>query len=176
MTTKFWSMVGKGVSKKKLALGRAKEGFDDLKLWELIETLNSPEQWNVLQLSLDEGELVDIQPTDILGRVCSPKLAEIFQSFNAEMMCLPVHLKRADVEYIYYYLHFPTIPDVLDKRKSIYAGSRLFRPHFSLEKAAPLPAFIVRHLGCIVYVRDDVRKAIIKAKCVGVEFEKAEAS
>lgn len=171
---KFYSMISK--SSKKWAAARAEKGFDRYALWDSIESIKSPDQWTEINFSLDEGKLTDLPPTDVIGRVCSPKLVEVLKQFNAEIMWLPVRLRRKNAEYVYYFMHFTSIPSVLDEDKTVYGGGTFMIPHISLSKAGQLPLFSLRPLGKSTFVRGDVKDAIEKAGCVGIEFEKEAAS
>lgn len=171
---RYYSMNGK--NSKKWAVARTEKGFDRYGLWDLIETLNTPDQWKQLQFVLGNGELTDLPPTDVIGRVCSPKLADAIRPFDPGIMWLPVYLRRDDTEYTYYFMHFTSVPDVLDEDKTVYAGGAILTPHLSLAKVSQFPLFCLRPLGKSTFVREDVKKAIEKAGCTGIEFETVAAS
>src|SRR5215218_2017741 len=99
----FYSMAGDG--KWKWAVARAGEGFDMPGLWSLVEGLTGRDQWQELHLSLDEGELSDFPPTDVLGRVCSPRLVEVIDTFSPDVSWLPVVLHRGEERLPYSFMH-----------------------------------------------------------------------
>lgn len=172
--TKFYSMCSK--NSKKSAVAHAARDLDDLSLWELIDGINSPEEWPDLRFELGDGQITDLPPTDILGRLCSPKLVSVVSSFDADIMWLPVKLHKAANELGYYFMHFRSVPDTLNKEKTVYVAGSVFTPHLSLTKASQFPLFILHPRDSLTFVRQDVKNAIESAGCVGVEFEKVAAS
>jgi len=166
---KFYGMTP--ANNKKSAVARASNGFNRYALWDLIETIESADQWGELRLILDDGVVTDLPPTELIGRVCSPKLVEVINQFRPNVLWLPVILQRGTTEYTYYFMHFVNVPDVMDHEKTVYAGGNVFTAHISLAKAAHLPVICFRPLGKITFVRGDVRDAIQKAGCMGIEFE-----
>ena len=165
----FYSMAGDG--KVKWAAARAGEGFDDLGLWGLVEGLTERGQWQELHLYLGDGELSDLPPTDVLGRVCSPRLAGVIDTFSPEVLWLPVVLHRGEERFRYSFMHCRPRPDVVDPERSTIARGVVVNPHVSLARAAGLPVFCIRPLETAVKVRSDVKAAIQQARCLGIDFQ-----
>src|SRR3954464_11705475 len=105
----FYSMAGDG--KRKWAVARAGEGFDLLELWSLVEGLTERDQWQELHLSLADGELSDLPPTDVLGRVCSPRLVEVIDTFSPDVLWLPVALIRGKERFRYSFMYCRPRPE-----------------------------------------------------------------
>lgn len=168
-TSAFYSMAGGG--KRRWAVARAPEGFDLLGLWGLVEGLTGRDQWQELHLSLGEGELSDLPPTDVLGRVCSPRLRGVISTFSPDVLWLPVVLVRGEERFPYSFMHCRPRPDLVDPERSSYARGLVVNPHVSLARAAGVPVFCIRPLDTAVKVRSDVKAAIQKARCLGIAFQ-----
>ena len=174
MSTMFYSMSGSNC--KKWAVATASPDTDELALWDIIKRLTHATEWPELHLALGEGVLADWAHVDIIGRVCSPKLKATLDAFSADILWLPVYLHRADQEYVYHFMHFTAVPDVLDEDKTIYAGQRVFKPHLSLDKVGDRAIICLRLLGGSVIVRQDVKAAVEDNQCLGIEFQRVPAS
>ena len=170
----FYSMGGKN---NKRAVARTAVGFDSRGFRDLIKELTSVDQWEELNFTLDDkGYVADLASSNITSRLCSPKLFSILDSFSSNILWLPVTLTRGDEKYNYYFMHFPDVPDVLDKDKTTYAGDLFLQPHIVSAKVGNLDIFALRKEGSVIYVRSEVRKAIIESGCTGIKFEPARSS
>lgn len=161
-----------GKNRKGLAVGRVPEGFDDYAFYDLVATLTKPSEWPPIELRLDDGELTDFPPSQVLRRLVSPALREVFSKFeNPHVLWLPVRLKQKRRRLEYFFPHFTPKLDVLNKKESKFFNGRLTIPCISTRKAKKIPYFCLNPLSATIIVQGDVLKAIKGSGCVGVEFE-----
>jgi hypothetical protein len=160
---------------RKLAVAQAKD-CDEVYLWELVKNLKRADDWPPLVFTLGGGQLGDLLSNNVLGRICSSRIIEVLRCFENDITWLPVSVCRESEEWRFYFMHFFSIVDVLDDKKTTYAAGRILRPHLSKAKIGNRSVFCLRPLGNSAVVRDDVKAAIEAANCTGIEFEKIPAS
>jgi hypothetical protein len=158
------------------AIARADAEGQDLALWHLVETLSDANNWKPLTLRLTKGKLSDYPPSDILGRICSPKLVEVLAPFSTAVLWLPVELIDDKQTYAYSFMHLIQYPDVLDEDRTVFANNRVAIPCISFEKAQSHPLICLHPLSNSVIVRADVKDAIVAAACKGLAFQKVRTS
>lgn len=146
---------------------------DEIELWDLLESITDISEWVARRLSC-EGRLGHFPPTDVIGRLCSPELREIMESFATDALWLPATIHHEGIDKPYFFLHYTTIPDVVDPNKSVFVNGRLFRPCFTKDRVINYKVLILRKTANLIYVHKDVRDAIKKAGIDGLTFEKVE--
>lgn len=150
----------------------APKDYDELELWDLIESLEDAGDWPSLCLSFSDGELSDYPPCNVLSRLCSQRLVELLRPIvGDDVIWLPVTITRNNESLSYFYMHLPTCPNVIDEEKSTYAGGRILTPHISLKKAEGFSVFGLRKLSPDVIIRANIREAIEQSDCNGMAFE-----
>jgi hypothetical protein len=109
--------------------------------------------------------------------MCSEKLTRILQSeahTTDGLQWLAVSVRKQRDECLYYILHFPDPPDVLDKQRSILAGDDfVVKPVFSRQLVLCHAVFAYpRNEGVALFVSEHVMRALQIAKCTGMEFQR----
>ena len=172
MTAMYFSMTGTA-SGKYSAPAMFPADTDEIEMWNLLESITDVSEWEAPNLTCN-GMLGHFPPTDVVGRLCSPTLRDIIESFATDALWLPATIQNKGAEHHYFFLHFSTIPDVLDLNKSEFVSGRLFRPCFAADRVINYKVFILKKTTQLVYVHTDVREAIKKSGIKGLNFEKAD--
>ena len=133
--------------------------------------------WNTLVLEFADGEYSDYLASDLGCRLCSERLKVVLDSHTGpsdEIQWLKVLVRHGTEERPYYVLHFPNPPDVLDKKKTIFAGGDfVVKPVLSKESARGHRVFAYPNCGCLpLFVCEDVKNEIKKEKLTGMVFSK----
>ncbi len=134
-------------------------------------------EWTPISFHLKDGGFVDYQPNDVGWSLCSKKLKDIIQqnaSPNDIIQWLEIVVIGPESERRnYYVLHFPESLDVLDKKKTVFAAENVVvKPYLDLESVGKHRVF--KYQGTIkrFVVSEEVKAAILKADCIGIEFSK----
>jgi len=77
---------------------------------------------------------------------------------------------------MYWVLHFPEVADVAHPLKSIYVSGRLIKPVLDLSRIRGRRVFTLTQYAPNLVVAADVRRALEKAGCGGIEFSKMPAA
>jgi hypothetical protein len=170
----FYRMISE--NDPRWATAYADERFDECELWDSVESLGDPSEWSELKLTASDGDLSDMLPCDVIGRICSARLVRVLDPFADAVWWLPVSVAKDGVQYNYSFMHFPNVPDVLDVARTTYLAGKVARPHLSLEKTRNMPLVCLRPLTPSVVVRSDVRDTIEQSECVGISFEELPCS
>jgi hypothetical protein len=132
--------------------------------------------WHGLVLDLKRGAFTDYMGSNITCRLCSATMRNVIESFTHEdpnIQWLDVDVsdgtsgvRRCSI------LHFCSVADVLDKNMSTFVPQtgQLIRPCLDAEKVNGLNVFCLLDGDLDLVVSEDVRDALIAARCTGIEF------
>lgn len=148
-------------------------GTNQIEIWKLLESISDVSQWRVPDLTCT-GTLGHFPPTDVVGRLCSPELRHIIDSFTSDALWLPATIHHNGAAKEYFFLHFTTIPDVIDPAKSQFVNGKLFRPYLSRDRVESYKVFILSKTTNLIYVHKDVRATIQRASIKGLSFERVD--
>jgi len=163
--------------------------------WELIpelENLNEmPFEFELVKLTVGRNGLVkskdlsnleeiwlDYQPNNLAWPMCSEKLRTIFAEHltgNEGIDWLTAKVNGNGEQRIYYIPRFEKNLDVFDMEKCLCDKYGIIVPCFSLEKVRSYNIFRRPDRDKITsgfYISEALKKAIQKAKCSGVSFER----
>ncbi|MBN73788.1 MAG: hypothetical protein CME32_31415 [Gimesia sp.] len=132
--------------------------------------------WHPIKMKLTEGTFVDYLANDLGCRLCSRRLKNILQlsaALDDEFQWLPVEVHKQREMCSYYILHFPNPPDILDKKRSLFAGDFVVKPAFSRDKIGGHQVFVYPKAGELkLFVSEAVKLAIEKEACTGMELSR----
>ena len=132
------------------------------------------EDWEQLRLNLQDGEFSDYLASDLGCRMCSLKLKEVLQAHatgNDHLQWLPVTVHHGREKRVYFILHFPNPPDVLNPDRTLFTNGVVLKAALDREKVAGHEVLTYPEGGNIVlYVSEGVRAAIEAAGCTGNHF------
>lgn len=165
-----YSMAGKSAAE--FAIVRASPNFDDYALWDLIESPQAEVLWRPLQLIASEGKLGDLPPCDLIGRICSQKLASVIRDVVSVVTWLPVNISNYTGVHNYSFMHFPEIVSITDPYKSTMAGGRILVPYIVESLIEQVSIMALEPLANSVVITSRIKNAIEEAGCEGVEFIK----
>jgi hypothetical protein len=156
-----------------LALAQAQYDSD---LAKRLHTGGKVSEWEGLGFVLDGGIVVDYLANTYAFRLCSQRLRDVIDSQRGDgdvLQWLPVvAIDRRGAELPYWVLHFPEVPDVINKAKSVFSGSVMIKACLDAEHVAGHRVFTLSHYGVYLVVADQVKDAIRQAGCSGLEFSK----
>jgi hypothetical protein len=158
------------VDKPDLALARAS---DDPELSKRMHSGNEINDWQILDLALDDGTVVDYLSNSYAFRLCSERLRAVLERQRADdfIQWLPAVVRHPGGEELaYWVLHLPRLPDVLNKTKSKFSGSNLIKPCLDPSLVAGHRIFAFSRYGAALVVAEQVRAAIAEAGCTGMTF------
>ena len=130
--------------------------------------------WEPLRFELDEGGVVDYLASTFAYRLCSEPLRDVLEARRGAtdvVQWLPtIVVDRSGRELPYWALHFPTVPDVLNRSRSVLAGpvvvkAVLDRQLVDGHRLLTLPKDLTR-----LILADQVKSAIEAAGCTGMKF------
>ena len=166
-----------GPSNYKYATAKVDPSINNIEIWDLIEGLKSRDEWSELRFTFGDGEISDIPPTNLLGKICSKRLKNILEPFTQDGLWLPVKIFRKSKEFEYYFLLFPKEQDVLDNSKSKFVRkNKLLKPHLSLDKVGARHVICLSKLSEAMIVSEKLRTLITSKAIVGTKFLKVDAS
>ena len=152
---------------------RAKGGFDLPQLHQLAD-LRRVVDWPPLQLMID-AEPADYLVNDAVVRLCSPRLRSVIDTVGGEvgdLQWLDASVATSTGEVLrYFVLHFPSLPDVLDRGQTLTNGPHVVRPVVSLTRAAGYHILGFNPGGIRTIVSAELKRAIVEVGCTGVGFE-----
>jgi hypothetical protein len=155
-----------------LGIGHTVESRD---LFFLPDT-GTVDGWQPLVLELREGDYPDYLACNLGCRLCSERLKDILQSRASPsdvLEWLEVVVRKQGQERRYFILHFPQAPDVLDKKKTIFAGDFVVKAVLSKDAVAGHQVFAYPKCGCLpLFISEEVSRAIDEEQCTGMEFSK----
>jgi hypothetical protein len=130
--------------------------------------------WKPLLLDLKDGDYPDYLASNLGCRLCSERLRAILQTHASSsdiLEWLEVTVRKQGEERPYFVLHFPQPPDVLDKKKTIFAGSFVVKAVLSREAATGHQVFAYPKCGCLpLFISEEVKQAIQAEQCIGMEI------
>jgi hypothetical protein len=173
-------MVNKGdfhyvhfAEKPGLALAQAQYDPD---LAKRLHSGGKVSEWETLRFVLDGGIVVDYLANSYAFRLCSQRLRDVIDSQRGDgdtLQWLPVAaIDRAGTDLLYWVLHFPEVPDVIHRTKSVFSGSVMVKACLDAELIAGHRVFTLSHYGVYLVVADQVKDAIKQAGCSGLQFSK----
>ncbi|QLQ17016.1 MAG: hypothetical protein HZY73_16680 [Micropruina sp.] len=151
-------------------------GTDDPVGDGLLAEPGRPDHWPPLDLTVDEGVPTDYLANNLGVRLCSPRLRTILDQGagpSDELQWLDAHVIDQHGSRPYHVLHFPTVPDVLDRGHTIWVDDELVViPVIASGKVAHHRIFTIPGGGIRMIVANDVRLAIRAARCTGISFSR----
>lgn len=149
-------------------------GTDDPARDRLLDEPGRPDHWPLLDLTVDEGVPTDYLANNVGVRLCSPRLRAILDGGAGpadELQWLDARVIDHHGSQPYHVLHFPTVPDVLDRDRTIWVDDELVvSPVIASGKVADHRIFTIPGGGGRVIVASAVRHAIRAARCTGISF------
>jgi len=133
------------------------------------------ENWEPVSLELRDGEYPDYLASNITTRLCSEHMRVLLDHHASEydfLQWLEFHVSHKKEVRTYYYLHFPSPPDVLDQEHSISAEGIVTLPVLARDKAERHNVFTF--IGCediALVVSQQVRRAMTEAGLTGISIE-----
>lgn len=155
----------------------SKDDLDPIDFADEIDNMDLS-QWKPIPFVLRSGKLADLIASDVLLNLCSERFREIVERFDTDFITwLPIELQQGRKKHTYYHMRFSnTDPsNYINKSKSYYVNGKLFSEHISLRKASKYPIFCFDNFSCPPIIRNDLKLAV-KKECVGLMFEKRNAS
>jgi hypothetical protein len=134
--------------------------------------------WNPIILELRDGQYPDYLASDLGCRLCSKRLKDVLAaeaSASDSLQWLDVLVRTQYEERLYFILHFPEPPDVLDKRKTIFAGDTdvVVKAVLSRDAVTGHKVFAYPKCGCLpLFISKDVKRRIRVEKCTGMDIPK----
>lgn len=154
--------------------GPVAHGIYDAELGPLLAEPGTVEDWQPLELDLEDQVSTDYLANDIGIRLCSPRLRAVLDSKRGakdQLQWLAALVRDRQGAREYSILHFPDLPDVLDPQRTIKArGWFVVKPVIALNSTDGHTVFSFAGAKTRVIVSDTVRRAIIEAECSGVDF------
>ena len=151
-------------------------GTDDPVGDGLLAEPGRPDHWPRLDLTVDEGVPTDYLANNLGVRLCSPRLRAILDQAAGpadELQWLDARVIDEHGSRPYHVLHFPTVPDVLDRERTIWVDDELVvMPVIASGKVADHRIFTIPGGGGRIIVANDVRLAIRAARCTGITFSR----
>lgn len=170
MMLDIYSMAGK--NEADLAVAHAEPEFDELALWDLVESLDAESLWKPLKLTATRGQLTDYPPCDVVGRICSPRLIDVINQFTSKIKWLPVEIIKDGVVNNYAFMHFPDIVPIADTERSKVVGSRILEAYILESAIIPISIMVLESLSNSVVITSEVKRAIEHAGCEGIDFQR----
>lgn len=111
----------------------------------------SVRQWEAPRFRLDTGVAVDYLANSSAWRLCSKRLRDVLDTTRGDrdvLEWLPVAVvDRAGAELPYWVLHFPDVPDVVHRTKSVFSGSVLVKACIDITRASGHDVFTLSRYG-----------------------------
>lgn len=131
--------------------------------------------WKPILLDLREGAYPDYLASNLGRRLCSEKLKAILSdgaSPDDKLQWLPLNVRDGRESRAYYLLHFPDPPDILDKRKTIFAAKDVVvKPVFLGKALEDHRVFTYRkNEGLPLFVVDEIKRELENKQCTGIDF------
>lgn len=150
-------------------------GPDDPERDELLVEPGRVEGWVPLELEVRSGVPTDYLANNVGVRLCSERLKDALEQANSgadELQWLDATvLDAAGIGHRYYVLHFPTLPDVLDPERTITSrGWFVVKPVIAESRVGQHRVFSFPGGTSRTVVTDQVREAVVRAGCTGVDF------
>jgi hypothetical protein len=136
------------------------------------------ENWVPPTFMLKNGGYADYQVNDLDWPLCSEKLKNIIEQYASPhdiIQWLGARVVSQEGEKRdYYVLHLPDRPDVLNKKKTVFAAEDVvIKPYFSGKAVSNHCVFSYPDGGFHVVVSEEVLDAILSAGCTGLDFYEA---
>lgn len=162
------------LEKEKLGVAYAEEGYE----FDLLLENRYYSVWTPVTFLLKDGGYADYQANDLGWPLCSDKLKSIIDlyiSVNDIIQWLDVQIIASSRESrVYHILHLPQRPDVLDKKRTLFAGQDVIvKPYFRRNVITKYNVVSFYGGGFRVIVSSELRKAISSSNCTGVDFYEA---
>jgi hypothetical protein len=130
--------------------------------------------WEPLDLAVD-GAPTDYLANDAGFRLCSAKLKETISnnlSSDDDVQWLAAKVVGPqDGEFEYFVLHFPSLPEVLDPKHTLFGeGESVIRPVIAAERAGSRNIFVYSRYAVGPVISSRMRRAIVAADCSGIYY------
>ena len=150
---------------------------DDPALDDLLAESEPVLHWRPIAFVLKGGGFADYQANNLGVRVCSEKLMGIIERARAEvddLQWLAAAVKAHDGETRpYFVLHVPASYDVLDRKRTIFAGGDfVVRACLDVAAVARYRVFSLPGDTLRLILAGEVKDAIESAHCNGMEFSR----
>jgi len=125
-------------------------------------------------LLLQDGGFADYQASNI-GTLCSLKLKTVIEQYKSsndsvEWFDVDIHSEEYGARR-YYFMHFPSVFDVLDEENTVFTGSkRPVIPCFSYRLVKDHHIFAIPGSFTGFIVSNYMREKILEADCFGLAF------
>jgi len=133
-------------------------------------------EWRTLPFELEQGVVIDYLPNSRALRLCSQRLRDVLERERGDADVIQwlsaTVTNGAGGTLPYWILHFPTVPEVINKARSIFSGPVLVKAVLDLTLVAEHRVFSRPHDTVSLIVADKVRRAIANAGCAGMEFSR----
>jgi hypothetical protein len=152
------------------------QGKIDREVEKRLVAGGSIRQWDTPSLQLDRGIVVDYLANTPAFRLCSERLREVIENNRGDhdiLEWLPVGVADGvGAELPYWVLHFPEVPDVIHKTRSVFSSSVLVKACIDTSLATGHRVFTLSRYGVYLVVTYQVKTAITQARCTGIEFSR----
>jgi len=132
--------------------------------------------WKILNFELQPGLLVDYLANSFAFRLCSERLREVIEQGRGQgdvLQWLPALVKTRDGQELpCWILHFPQVPDVLNRSKTVFAGPMIVKACLDANLVEGYRVFSFPNEDLRLIVADEVKDAIEKAGCSGMKFSR----
>lgn len=133
-------------------------------------------EWKPLSFGLDDGIVVDYVPNSFAFRLCSQRLRDVLESNRGESdtaQWLPTVVSdREGAQLPYWVLHFPEVPNVIHRTKSVFSGSVMVKPCIDASLVDGHRLLSWPHNSVTLVIANQVKNAIARAGCTGMTFSK----
>jgi hypothetical protein len=135
---------------------------------------NEVTDWEPLRFELDEGAVVDYLANTFAYRLCSERLRDVLEGGRGApdvvQWLSAIVVDQRGRELPYWVLHFPTVPQVLNRSRSLLAGPMVVKAVLDRQlidghRLLTLPKDLTT-----LMLADQVKSAIEAAGCTGMKF------
>src|SRR5262245_43219392 len=120
--------------------------------------------WKPIILELRDGDYPDYLASNLGCRLCSERLKTVLDehaSPSDSLQWLEVLVNKQGGDRRYFILHFPEPPDVLDKKKTMFAGDFVVKAVLSRDAIGGHRVFAYPKCGCLpLFISDEVKRHI----------------
>jgi hypothetical protein len=132
--------------------------------------------WKILHFELKPGLLVDYLANRFAFRLCSERLREVIEQGRDQgdvVQWLPALVRTpGGKELPHWILHFPEVPDVLNKSKTVFAGPMVVKAVLDSNLVDGHRVFSFPNEDLRLIIATEVKEAIEGAGCSGMTFSR----
>ena len=133
-------------------------------------------EWEPPSFELEDGIVVDYLPNSFAFRLCSQRLRDVLESNRGDsdtVQWLPAPVRdRQGAQLSYWVLHFPDVPDVIHRTKSVFSGSVMVKPCIDASLVQGHRLLSWPHNSVTLVIANEVKNAIASGGCTGMTFSK----